>query len=151
MPAMLQNRDMDVPKLLEAACLLVPEEIATEGDITVKDVWEHLTRDEWEVALGLLEELGDRRPLPPGFWETLAGAAEQLRLERSPAWCHWRGYETRHGILAERRRVPSCSGVVPAVCLIPSGQPAQEGGDLCQSARRTLWDQGHDPSSSVGH
>jgi len=89
---------MDVPKLLEAASLLIPEKIATENDITVSDVWEYLTHDEWEVALGLLEELGDVHPLPLSFWETLATAAEQMRLEKSAAWCHWRGYETRHGL-----------------------------------------------------
>lgn len=55
----VQNQGMDVPKLMEAASLLVAEETATENDITVNDVWEYLTRDEWEVALGLLEELGD--------------------------------------------------------------------------------------------
>lgn len=90
---------MDVPKLLEAATLLVPEEIATENDITVRDVWEYLWEDEWDTALGLLEELGDVEPLPLSFWETLATAAEQLRLERSAAWCHWRSYETRNGII----------------------------------------------------
>ncbi|MGW0883216.1 hypothetical protein [Streptomyces sp. NPDC002671] len=90
---------MDVTRLLEAASLLVPEEVATENDITVKDVWEYLAHDEWEVALGLLEELGDVHPLPLGFWQDLATAAEQLRLERSAAWCHWRCYETRHGII----------------------------------------------------
>ncbi|MFH8739310.1 MULTISPECIES: hypothetical protein [unclassified Streptomyces] len=90
---------MDVPKLLEAAALLVPEEITTENDITVRDVWEHLREDEWEVALGLLEELGDAHSLPVSFWETLATAAEQMRLERSAAWCHWRSYETCNGII----------------------------------------------------
>ncbi|MEU6509022.1 hypothetical protein [Streptomyces sp. NPDC046942] len=40
----------DVAGLLEAACLLVPEEIATEDDVTVHDVWEYLVRDEWDVA-----------------------------------------------------------------------------------------------------
>ncbi len=96
---MVQNQRMDVPKLLEAASLLVPEKIATENDITVSDVWEYLVHDEWEVALDLLEELGDVHPLPLSFWETLAISAEQMRLERSAAWCHWRGFETRHGIL----------------------------------------------------
>jgi hypothetical protein len=94
---MVQNRRMDVPELLEAASLLVPEKIATENDITVHDVWSYLTQDEWEMALGLLEELGDVHPLPLSFWENLATAAEQMRLEKSAAWCHWRGYETRHG------------------------------------------------------
>lgn len=90
---------MDVSKLLEAASLLVPEDIATENDITVADVWEYLTQDEWEVALGLLEELGDVQPLPLSFWEALATAAEQMRLEKSAAWCHWRCYEARNGII----------------------------------------------------
>ncbi|WP_127469398.1 hypothetical protein [Streptomyces sp. B27] len=110
---------MDVPKLLEAASLLVPEKIATENDITVSDVWEYLAHDEWEVALDLLEELGDVRPLPLSFWEALASAAEQMRLEKSAAWCHWRGFETRHGTLradltllpaAEARRKTPISG-----------------------------------------
>jgi hypothetical protein len=90
---------MDVPKLLEAASLLVPEEIATENDITVNDVWDYLTHDEWEVALGLLEELGDVHPLQLSFWETLATAAQQMQLEKSAAWCRWRCYETRNGII----------------------------------------------------
>jgi hypothetical protein len=130
---------MDVPKLLEAASLLVPEEGATENDITVADVWEYLTQDEWEVALGLLEELGDVQPLPLSFWEALATAAEQLRLEKSAAWCHWRCYETRNGIIradltlrpaAEaRRQTPiSGAGVLRPMWNIgsrtPTGEPA---------------------------
>ncbi|MFI1441634.1 hypothetical protein [Streptomyces fructofermentans] len=130
---------MDVPKLLEAASLLVPEETATENDITVNDVWEYLTRDEWEVALGLLEELGDVQSLPPGFWHTLATAAEQMRLDKSAAWCHWRWNETRHGIIradltlrpaAEaRRQTPiSGAGVLRPMWNIgnraPTGEPA---------------------------
>lgn len=96
---MVQNRGMDVLKLLEAASLLVPEEVATENDVTVNDVWEYLIRDEWEVALGLLEELGDVQTLRLGFWESLAAAAEQLQLEKSTAWCHWRCYEARNGVI----------------------------------------------------
>ncbi|WP_217553638.1 hypothetical protein [Streptomyces sp. GbtcB6] len=110
---------MDVPKLLEAVSLLVPEEIATENDITINDVWDYLTHDEWEVAFGLLEGLGDVHPLPLSFWETLATAAEQMQLERSAAWCHWRCYETRNGTIradltlrpaSESRRQPPFSG-----------------------------------------
>nr|WP_202495296.1 hypothetical protein [Streptomyces sp. SID4982] len=110
---------VDVPKLLEAASLLVPEESATENDITVADIWEYLTQDEWEVALGLLEELGDVQPPPLSFWEALATAAEQMRMEKSAAWCHWRCYETRNGIIradltlrpaAEARRQTPISG-----------------------------------------
>ncbi|MBQ0827167.1 hypothetical protein [Streptomyces tagetis] len=90
---------MDVVALLEAASLLVPEGVATENDLTVNDVWDHLAHDEWDVALGLLEELGDARPPPPGFWQDLARAAEHLRLERSAAWCHWRLRECRYGVI----------------------------------------------------
>ncbi|MFJ6569302.1 hypothetical protein ACIQNU_17940 [Streptomyces sp. NPDC091292] len=141
---------MDVPRLLEAASLLVPEEVATENDVTVNDVWEYLTRDEWEVTLGLLEELLEERaevhPLPLGFWQALATAAEQLRLERSAAWSHWRCYETRHGIIRAdltltpadkaRRKTPfSGAGVLRPMWDIgrrtPTGEP-----DLCVAA---LW------------
>ncbi|MBT2448024.1 hypothetical protein J7F03_13235 [Streptomyces sp. ISL-43] len=90
---------MDVRELLQSASLLVPEAVATENDITVNDVWEYLAHDEWEVALGLLEELGDVRALPLAFWETLAEAAEQLWLPRSTAWCHWRCAEARNGVV----------------------------------------------------
>ncbi|MFJ5730944.1 hypothetical protein [Streptomyces paradoxus] len=90
---------MDVPELLEAASLLVPEGLATENDITVRDVWEYLVQDEWEVALGLLEELGDVQPLPLDFWESLTDAARQMRLDRSAAWCQWRCSEIRIGVI----------------------------------------------------
>ncbi len=76
---------MDVTELLESASLLVPEEVATENDISVQDVWDYLAHDEWQIALNLLEELGDGQPLPLTFWEQLAEAAEQLGLERSVA------------------------------------------------------------------
>ncbi|MEU9497424.1 hypothetical protein [Streptomyces sp. NPDC048196] len=130
---------MDVPRLLEAAALLVPEPLATENDLTVNDVWDHLTHDEWEVALGLLEELGEVPPLPLAFWQTLATAAEQMRLERSAAWCHWRCYEARHGIIradltlvpadVARRQTPfSGAGVLRPMWNIgnraPTGEPA---------------------------
>ncbi|GGM24112.1 hypothetical protein GCM10010129_80650 [Streptomyces fumigatiscleroticus] len=99
MQPIVQNRDMDVPQLLEAASLLVPVECATENAGTVNDVWEYLTGDEWEIALGLLEELGGVRPLPLSFWQALAAAADRLQLARSAAWCHWQCYETRHGTI----------------------------------------------------
>lgn len=130
---------MDIPALLEAASLLVPEKVATENDITVNDVWDYLTQDEWEVALGLLEELGDVRPLPLSFWEALATAAEQMRLDRSAAWCNWRCYEARNGIIRAaltllpateaRRKTPiSGAGILRPMWGIgnrsPAGDPA---------------------------
>ncbi|MET8684614.1 hypothetical protein ABZV77_10410 [Streptomyces sp. NPDC004732] len=93
-------RRLDAASLLEAASLVVPEDAATGDDITVNDVWEYLAHDEWEVALALLEELGgDTDSLPLGFWESLATAAEQARLERSAAWCRWRCREARQGMI----------------------------------------------------
>ncbi|EFE64998.1 conserved hypothetical protein [Streptomyces viridosporus ATCC 14672] len=90
---------MDVIELLESASLLVPEEVATDSDITVRDVWDYLAQDEWQIALSLLEELGDGHPLPLAFWEQLAEAAERFRLERSATWCHWRCSEIRNGMI----------------------------------------------------
>ncbi|MFE0580691.1 hypothetical protein [Streptomyces sp. NPDC058874] len=90
---------MHVTELLEAASLLVPEELATENDLTVLDVWDYLAHDEWRTAVGLLEELGDGPPLPSAFWEQLAEAAEQLGFEQSRAWCHWRCAEIRNGMV----------------------------------------------------
>ncbi|MGA5062741.1 hypothetical protein ACPB9E_03035 [Streptomyces exfoliatus] len=89
---------MDVVGILEAASLLVPEDIATGNDITVSDVWDYLTHDEWELALGLLQELGDGWTAPPGFWEELGRAAGRLGFERSREWCWWRSAETRVGV-----------------------------------------------------
>ncbi|MCX5194640.1 hypothetical protein OOK31_12160 [Streptomyces sp. NBC_00249] len=60
---------MDVVGILEAASLLVPEDVATGNDITVSDVWDYLAHDEWELALDLLQELGGGWAAPPGFWE----------------------------------------------------------------------------------
>ncbi|WP_190025142.1 hypothetical protein [Streptomyces hiroshimensis] len=150
---------MDVTRLLEAASLLVPEAVATGNDITVGDVWDLLVRDEWDIALSLLEELGegegggegegDRRPLPPAFWESLAGAAEQLYMERSAAWCHWRVYETRHGVIradltlrpaAESRRTTPVPGAGVLRPVWDIGHRSPTGGPAVNVAR--LWVEG---------
>nr|WSW61654.1 hypothetical protein OG513_25450 [Streptomyces sp. NBC_00998] len=57
---------MDIVGILEAACLPVPADVATDRDITVSDVWDHLAHDEWDVALDLLQELGDGWTAPAG-------------------------------------------------------------------------------------
>ncbi|MGF1238317.1 hypothetical protein ACQSME_13790 [Streptomyces sp. 2-6] len=90
---------MNVPELLESASLLVSDEGAAENAITVSDIWDHLVRDEWEIALSLPEDLGDDRSIPLDSWGKLAEAAERLRMERSAAWCHWRCLEIRHGVI----------------------------------------------------
>ncbi|MFE2769435.1 hypothetical protein ACFXGD_24860 [Streptomyces albidoflavus] len=91
---------MDLPALLASASLLVPEEDASENDLTVRDVWELLVGDDWETALRLLEELAaDAGPPPAEFWDRLGEAAGQYGLERSAAWCHWRSAELRNGMV----------------------------------------------------
>jgi hypothetical protein len=148
---MFDNHQMNVPEPLEAAFLLAlaPASAATENAITVDDVWEYLVDDEWEIALGLLEGLGKRgdgRPLPVAFWETLAEAAEQLRLERSAAWCRWRCHEVRHGVIRAdlalrpasegRRKTPlPGAGVLRPMWDIGHRSPT---GELVLSAAR-LW------------
>jgi len=135
----LDNDHMDVTELLESASLLVPEDAATENQISVRDIWDHLAHDEWQIALTLLEELGDGPPQPLAFWEQLAEAAEQLRFPRSAAWCHWRCSEIRNGMIRAdltlrpateaRRRTPiSAHGVLRPMWnignLSPSGSTA---------------------------
>ncbi|MFG2286932.1 hypothetical protein ACGFOU_12850 [Streptomyces sp. NPDC048595] len=90
---------MEIAEILEAASLLVPEEVATQGDLTLADVWDHLAHDELEVALDLLQELGGVGTLPPAFWEALGDAAGRLGLGRSQAWCWWRFQEARVGTI----------------------------------------------------
>ncbi|WP_190130105.1 hypothetical protein [Streptomyces mashuensis] len=88
---------MEAIRLLEDAGLLTPEEAAGPGDLTERDVWDQLARDEWEQVLGVLEECRGGPPLPPAFWASLAEAVGQLRMERGTAWCHWRHTEARRG------------------------------------------------------
>ncbi|WP_369243879.1 hypothetical protein [Streptomyces sp. R41] len=122
---------MDVPEILEAAGLLVPEKTATENDVTVREVWEYLVADEWETALGLLEEFGDAGPLPLTFWETLGDAAEQLRMERSAAWCHWRCTEIRNGMIRAD------------LTLRPAGEGRRTTPIDGAGVLRPMWDIGH--------
>lgn len=67
--------------------------------MTVADAREYLDHHEWEVALDLLTELGDAYPADTSFWDVLALAAHQMRLDRTETWCHWRRQETIHGII----------------------------------------------------
>ncbi|WP_439945739.1 hypothetical protein [Streptomyces sp. BBFR109] len=91
---------MNVPELLESASLLVLDEGAAENAITVLDIWDYLVRDEWEIALSLLEDLGDGRSIPLDLWGKLAEAAERLRMERSAGLVpHGRCLEIRHGVI----------------------------------------------------
>ncbi|MBV7244532.1 hypothetical protein [Streptomyces sp. MW-W600-10] len=128
---------MDVVRILEAASLLVPESVATDNDVTASDVWDHLAHDEWEVALDLLQELGDAWTAPVGFWDELERAAEALGFERSREWCRWRATETRSGVIrADLALLPAGEG--------PRSTPIPGGGVL-----RPMWDTGERKSGGV--
>ncbi|CQR59841.1 hypothetical protein [Streptomyces leeuwenhoekii] len=128
---MVDNQRMDVPELLESASLLVPEETAAGNDVTVQDIWDYLAHDEWEIALDLLEEFADGRSLPLAFWEKLAEAAEQLHLERSAAWCHWRCSEIRNGVIRAE------------LTLRPAGEGRRTTPIPGAGVLRPMWDIGH--------
>ncbi|WP_329201412.1 MULTISPECIES: hypothetical protein [unclassified Streptomyces] len=104
---------------------------ATENDITVRDIWDYLVNDEWEIALGLLEELGNGHPPPLAFWVELADAAEQLRLERSSAWCHWRCSEIRNGVIRAD------------LTLRPAAEARRTMPIAAHGVLRPMWDIGH--------
>ncbi|WP_239516367.1 MULTISPECIES: hypothetical protein [unclassified Streptomyces] len=82
---------------LRRAVGLLPEDAVAENGQTVGDVREDVRRQEWEMVLGVLEEIGDVHPVSVDFWELLAEAARQMRLDRSRRWCQWRGWEVQHG------------------------------------------------------
>ncbi|CAL9272048.1 hypothetical protein GCM10010385_17760 [Streptomyces geysiriensis] len=136
-PPATGRHGMDVVELLESAGLLVPEEAATANDLSLRDVWDCLAHDDWQVALDVLEEFGDGRPLSSAFWDRLAEAAERLGLERSAAWCHWRSAETRSGMIradltlrpaAEARRSTPIPGHGVLRPMWDIGIPAPTGG-----------------------
>jgi hypothetical protein len=60
-------------------------------------VREDIGRQEWEMVLDVLIEIGDVHPVSVDFWELLAEAARQMMLDRSCRWCEWRAWEVQHG------------------------------------------------------
>jgi hypothetical protein len=89
----------DVPEFLAAALDLAIGNFATDAECTVEDVRSELERGEWELALGILVDLKDAHSQPVRFWKLLANAAELMHLDRSLAWCRWRGWEALNGVI----------------------------------------------------
>ncbi|MEV0027317.1 hypothetical protein AB0H45_35055 [Streptomyces atroolivaceus] len=87
----------DAFTLLRKAVNLLPKDAAADNGHTVGDVREDIVRQEWEMVLGVLIEIGDVHPVFVDFWELLAEAARQMMLDHSRRWCEWRGWEVRHG------------------------------------------------------
>jgi len=82
--------------LLRAAAL-VPAEARNDAGCSVSDVLEYLDHNEFEVALGLLEDFDGISWQTPEFWDLMIEAAQRMRLDTT--WLLWRGRETRQGLL----------------------------------------------------
>ncbi|MFC6577838.1 hypothetical protein [Planomonospora parontospora] len=143
--------DSQASPLLKAA-RLCPADIRTEFGIGVPDVLEYLGHDEWEMALLLLEELGDAHPQPPGFWSLLADAARLMWLRRDADWYEWRRCEARSGVLRAELCL-KCTEDGGRTLPVPSGWSLRPMWDI---GRRTpegepllsiaaLWVEGGDP------
>ncbi|WP_433257549.1 hypothetical protein ACQPYK_20825 [Streptosporangium sp. CA-135522] len=90
---------MEVPELLRRAADLVPADVRSDAGLSAEDVRDYLGHDEWEIALGVLQDLGGIQWQPIAYWNLLADAAQRMWLSRDAAWCRWRGAETRNGII----------------------------------------------------
>ncbi|MFC5823640.1 hypothetical protein [Nonomuraea insulae] len=99
MTDVIENLSMDVPELLRRAAALVPAHVRSDVGMSAQDVLEYLGHDEWEVALGVLEDFDGIHWQPVEYWTFLADAAQQMWLKHDAAWCHWRATETRNGLL----------------------------------------------------
>ncbi|MFD0733034.1 hypothetical protein [Planotetraspora mira] len=144
--------------LLLQAARMCPADVRTEeAGLSVADVLDYLKYDEWEMALLLLEDLGDAHPQPPEFWSLLAEAARLMWLQRDVAWCEWRASEARVGAvlaelcLARREDGGRALSVPPGHVLKPLwdvGIRTPEGDPLFCVAG--LWVEGRDPLEPGG-
>ncbi|MEV0298717.1 hypothetical protein, partial [Nocardia sp. NPDC050710] len=90
---------MEVPGLLHSATDLVPVEARSDADLSKEHVREYLRHDEWEIALGILQDFDGIQWQSVEYWNLLAAAAQQMWLEHDAAWCLWRRAETRCGAI----------------------------------------------------
>ncbi|WP_406179733.1 hypothetical protein [Streptomyces sp. NBC_01006] len=96
----------DAFTLIRRAVGLLPEDATAENGATVGDVREDIARQDWEMALDMLIEIGDFCPVSVEFWELLAEASRQMMLDRSCRWCQWRGWEVQHGTVRATLSLP---------------------------------------------
>ncbi|WP_327692584.1 hypothetical protein [Streptomyces sp. NBC_00459] len=121
----------DAFTLLRQAVDLLPDDAVAENGQTVGDVREDIRRQEWEMVLGVLIEIGDVHPVSVDFWELLAEAARQMMLDRSRRWCEWRGWEAQHGT------------VRATLSLVGSGEGRRETVFAADGQLRPMWDIGN--------
>ncbi|MEU8340991.1 hypothetical protein AB0C74_04805 [Spirillospora sp. NPDC048832] len=102
---------MDVPDLLRRATELIPADARSDAGLGADDVRDYLGHDEWEVALGVLEDFDGIRWQSAQYWDLLIDAAQQLWLQSDVAWLRWRRSETLNGLIrAHLRLLPSDEG-----------------------------------------
>lgn len=99
MTNMPDNVSMDVPELLRRAVDLVPPSTRSDAGLCADDVRRYLREDEWDVALGILEDFDGIQWQTAEFWDLLADAAQQMSPGSNAAWPQWRSEETLHGII----------------------------------------------------
>jgi hypothetical protein len=90
---------MHVPELLRRAAELTPPSARSDAGLRADDVHDYLRANEWELALGILEDFDGIQWQTVEFWDLLAAAAQQMTLTSNIAWHQWRKGETIHGII----------------------------------------------------
>jgi hypothetical protein len=90
---------MDVPELLHAAVDLVPAHARSDAGLDADELRDYLRHDEWEVALGVLEDFDGVQWQTPEYWDLLISAAQQMWLDSDVSWLQWRRSETMHGLI----------------------------------------------------
>ncbi|WP_372347525.1 hypothetical protein [Streptomyces sp. KL116D] len=121
----MTHRDRLGRESVPVGVLLAEAGLLPEG-VGVDDVWELLAGDRWDVAVGLLEELGGGPAPGAGFWDEAGRVARAYGMVRSAAWCDWRGDELRQGVVRAELSVSPVRGL-----------PVPRSGEL-----RPLWDVG---------
>ncbi|MBB2947012.1 hypothetical protein FB565_006780 [Actinoplanes lutulentus] len=69
---------MDIPDPLRQAAVMVPEQATSENGSTAADAIDYLVHNEYEMALGILTELGDSCAAETTLWNLLAAAAAEM-------------------------------------------------------------------------
>ena len=85
--------------MLHAALDLGSDGFRSHVECAADDIRGYLDMGEWELALGMLVDVGDEHPQSVRYWQLLAEAADLMRLDRRVAWCHWRAYESVNGVI----------------------------------------------------
>jgi hypothetical protein len=98
---------MDVLRLLRHATALIPDDARSDAGLSAAEVSDYLDHDEWEIALGILQDFDGLGWQTVDYWDHLTASAEHMRLANDAQWCQWRRSETRHGIIRADLRLVS--------------------------------------------